>query len=377
MPEYEVWAFFRSVANGDLLDIDSLSSRFAGTAVGLHIVTVMMFLFFDPRKCPQAHRQAGASFAGFDLQSVDDMASDYARVLIHGPQGSGKSTLASTIAEIGKTLFIDLIGEKGVRSFQGATYAKNIQVIRPDSITALDDLFWALDTGEHDYKAVVIDSLTSVQKMTMRFLLGHDETAVREIRQGTAPGRPAHVGPDARHHDRHRDVLVRAGRRPARQAHARRHDGADQDHRGRGRPPRQRTPDVQKGAMSIVLAAPDYIVYTDVEDNMDAIGDDTLPPVNHIVRFGANPEYRTKGRIPVNLRGKLPPMLGRSSQPSLTTLGSALGMGGIPAAPAKRHGRRHQGIGKENGTSTQIPSSLTSPGTRTATEREFPRAPTA
>jgi len=50
MPEFEVWAFFRSVANGDLLDIDSLSGRFAGTAVGLHIVTVMMFLFLDPRK---------------------------------------------------------------------------------------------------------------------------------------------------------------------------------------------------------------------------------------------------------------------------------------------------------------------------------------
>lgn len=50
LPEFEVWAFFRSVANGDLLDLDSLSHRFAGTEVGLHIVTVLMFLFLDPRK---------------------------------------------------------------------------------------------------------------------------------------------------------------------------------------------------------------------------------------------------------------------------------------------------------------------------------------
>src|SRR5699024_9526656 len=41
--------------------------------------------------------------------------------------------------------------------------------------------------GDHDFNARVLDSLTSIQKMTMRFLLGHDETAVREIKQGTAP----------------------------------------------------------------------------------------------------------------------------------------------------------------------------------------------
>lgn len=270
-------------------------------------------------------------FAGFDLQSVDDMAADYARVLIHGPQGSGKSTLASTIAECGKTLYIDLVGEKGVRSFQGAPYAKNIQVIRPDSITALDDLYWALDGGDHDYAAVVIDSLTSVQKMAMRYILGHDETAVREIRQGTAPA-------DQRSWGQTLDIMTDTATFWFGLADAQRPKPlhvvmtaqtkvvADDDGHLI-----ERTPDVQRGAMSIALAAPDYILYTDVETNMDAIGDDSLPPVNHIVRFGADPSYRTKGRIPVNLRGKLPPVLGRSSQPSLATLGKVLGWGGIPA----------------------------------------------
>src|SRR3546814_11122759 len=51
----------------------------------------------------------------------------------------------------------------------------------------MDDIFYALDRGDGDFKAVVLESLTGVQKMTMRFLLGHSATAVREIAQGVAP----------------------------------------------------------------------------------------------------------------------------------------------------------------------------------------------
>src|SRR5690606_27568547 len=81
-----------------------------------------------------------------------------------------------------------------------------------------------------------------------------------------------------------------------------------------------RTPDVQRGALSITLASPDYIVYTDVEENLDAIGDDSLPPVTHIMRFGSHPGYRTKARLPYHLRGKIPPILGRRSPASLVSL---------------------------------------------------------
>ncbi len=118
---------------------------------------------------------------------LDEIRPDYGKWLIHGPQGSGKSTLAATLAEIGPMYFIDLTGEKGVQSFLGMPGTQNIKVKRPSSIQELDDIYWALATGNHPYVSVVIDSLTSVQKMAMRFMLGHDETAVREIRRGTAP----------------------------------------------------------------------------------------------------------------------------------------------------------------------------------------------
>ena len=272
-----------------------------------------------------------AQFAGVPTSSMDDLAEDLGKWLIHGPQGSGKSTLASTIAEVGPTLFIDLVGEKGTRSFRGAAYEKNITIIRPDSVTALDDIFWQLAKGDHPFKAVVLDSLTSLQKMTMRFILGHDETAVREIRQGTAPadqrswGQTLDIMTDTatfwygladsqRDHPMH--VVMTAQTK------------INEDDFGNT----VRIPDVQKGALSITLAAPDYVVYTDVEDNMDAMADDTLPPVTHIVRFGSDPAYRIKGRVPVHLRGRIPPVLGRKRPTSLVDLSRVLGVGGLPPA---------------------------------------------
>jgi hypothetical protein len=276
-----------------------------------------------------------APFAGLQPKDVDEMGEDFGRWLIHGPQGYGKTRLASTIAEVGPTLFIDLTGEKGVRSFKGAPYQHNIKVVRPQSITALDDLFWELAKGDHPYVATVVDSLTAAQKMSMRFMLGHDETAVREIRQGTAPadqrtwGQTLDIMTDTatfwygladadRPHPMH--VVMTAQTR------------VDEDYESGDV---RRAPDVQKGALSITLAAPDYILYTDVEENIDAVGDDTLSPVNFIVRFGANPGYRTKARLPFQLQGKLPPILGRQRPVSLTSLSRVLGVGGIPAAPKK------------------------------------------
>ena len=275
------------------------------------------------------------SFAGVTTQQAVDVGEDYGRWLIHGPQGSGKTTLASTIAACGKTLFLDLTGEKGIRSFRGSPYEKNIVIIRPSSITKLDDIFWELNKGNHDFVATVIDSATAAQKMTMRFLLGHDETAVREIRQGTAPA-------DIRTWGQSLDVmtdmatfwygLADAQRsRPMHVVMTAQTKMIEDEDSGSVR----RTPDVQKGALSIMLAAPDYIVYTDVEDNLDAMSDDTLPPVNHITRFGSHPGYRTKARLPYQLRGKIPPILGRKSPTDLTQLSRVLGIGGVPAATKK------------------------------------------
>lgn len=272
-----------------------------------------------------------AGFAGIDIVDVNEEQPDFGRWLILGPQGGGKTTLASTIGELGKTLFIDLMGEKGTKSFRNAPYAKNIDVIRPESITALDDVFWALDKGGHPYKAVVIDSLTAAQKMTMRFLTGASETAVREIRQGTAPA-------DQRTWGQSLDIMtdmavfwygLADGNRshPMHVVMTAQVKMIEDEINGGVR----RQPDVQKGALSIVRATPDYIVYADVEENIDAISDETQPSTNHIVRFGTNPDYGTKARLPYDLRGKIPEVLGRKKPVTLGSLSKVLGVGGVSA----------------------------------------------
>src|SRR5690606_36049865 len=279
---------------------------------------------------------------GVDLMGADEVPEDRGRWLIHGPQGSGKTTLAASIAECGPTLFVDFTGEKGIRSFKGAPYAKNITVARPDSITALDDLFWALDKGDHGFEAVVIDSLTAAQKMTMRYLLGHDETAVREIKQGTAPA-------DMRTWGQALDVMVDTATfwygladgdrdRPMHVVMTARTKVSENEETGTI----MRQPDVQKGALSITLATPDYVLFTDIEEDLDNTDEDG-PAIRHIVRFGNDPDYRIKARIPVSLRGKLPRALGRKSPASLAALSRVLGVGGVPKA-------RRRSTEKENTT---------------------------
>lgn len=272
------------------------------------------------------------SIAGIEILTEDDLPDDYGRWLIHGIQGSGKTALASTIAELGPTLYIDLVGEKGVRSFKGAPHAKNIEIVRPTTITALDDIFWVLNSGDHHFKAVVIDSLTSVQKMAMRFMLGHDETAVREIRRGGAPA-------DQRTWGQTLDIMVDTATfwygladgnrdKPIHVVMTAQTKITESEDTGMV----TRVPDVQRGALPITLATADYIIYTDIEENQEAVSDDSQPPVHHIARFGNNTDYRIKARIPYRLRGKLPSVLGRKTPPSLAALSRVLGVGGVPAA---------------------------------------------
>lgn len=275
-----------------------------------------------------------SAVAGVTFEQVQRVPEDYGRWLIHGPQGSGKTTLASTIAELGKTLFVDLTGEKGIRSIKGMPGESNVVLARPTSITELDDLFWWAAKGDHDFRAIVLDSITAAQKMAMRFMLGHDETAVREIRRGVA-------GADQRTWGQTLDIMTDMAtfwygladaqrKRPMHVIFTSQTKITEDEESGQIR----RVPDVQRGALSIMLAAPDYIVYTDVEDNLEHLSDPSQPPATHIVRFGSHPGYRTKAILPYHLRGKIPPILGRQRPTSLARLSQVLGIGGAPA-PAK------------------------------------------
>jgi hypothetical protein len=275
------------------------------------------------------------TLAGLSLTNGETAGADYGKWLLHGPQGAGKTTLASTVAEMGKTLFLDMAGERGTRSFANAPYSKNIDVARPTSVTDLDDVYWALAAGGHGYSGVIIDSLTSVQKQATRFLTGASETAVKEIRMGTAPATIQTWGQSL---DIMTDIATfwfgLADATRAEPMHVVMTAQTKITPRDENNPVATRIPDVQKGALSIVLASPDYILYCDTEDT-DTYDDDGNPERRHIVRFGNSLDYRTKARLPYDLRGKIPPILGRKSSPSLAALSRVLRVGGATGETAK------------------------------------------
>lgn len=274
------------------------------------------------------------TIAGLTLYGTDQIGDDYGRFLLHGSQGSGKSFLGSTIAQVGKTLFVDMRGERGPRSFLGTPWAKNITVVRPKSIKQLDELFYALDRGEGGFKAVVLDSLTGVQKMTMRFLLGHSETAVREIGQGVAPADQRTWGQAL---DIMSDIptfwysLADAERANPMHVILTAQTKITEDEINNTT---TRTVDVQRGAQSITLASPDYVMFCEAEKDYDNTDEEGNPAERHVARFGNDVEYRIKARVPAHLHGRIPPVLGRKAPLSLVSLGTTLGIGGMPAAKA-------------------------------------------
>ena len=267
---------------------------------------------------------------GVKFLNSDEVVEDFGRWLIYGPTGTGKTRLASTIAQTGPTLFIDLIGEKGVRSFRDAPYAHNVRIARPESITQMLDIFWWLDAGNHDFKAVVVDSVTSVQKMATRFFMGDSESTMKEVTVNTPP-------PAMRTWGQSLGVMTElatfwygladGNRKSPMHVVMTAQVKFKEDENGQTL---VRIPDVQSGAVNITLATADYVLYTDVIENMDHFNDETASPVKYIVRFGQHTGYRTKGRVPFGRENKIPPILGRKNTVDLVSLSRALGIGGIP-----------------------------------------------
>jgi hypothetical protein len=279
------------------------------------------------------------TIGGLNIMGASEVPNDRGKWILHGQQGGGKSTCASTIAGLGKTLYVDLIGEKGIRSFAGAAYAKDIDVVRPTSILQLTDIYDALARGDGGYECVVVDSLTSVQKMAMRFMLGYSETAAREIQKGQSPA-------DQRTWGQTLDIMTDfatfwfelADATRAHPLHVVMTSQTKLLEDEIAGEVTNRTLDVQKGALQITRATADYILYCEAEQDHDKDPDeDGNFPTRYVARFGFHPGYSTKARIPVRLRGKLPPFLGKKTPVDLTYLTVLLGIGGVPDSVRARY----------------------------------------
>ena len=264
------------------------------------------------------------SIPGMTIVPSEKMVQDKMRVLVHGFPGSGKTYYASTIAQTGKTLFVDMVSEKGGRSFKGATWDKNIDVVRPKSVVELTNIYKALAKGDHPYDAVVLDSLSAVQKSAERWLLGYEEDAVSEIKKGRS-------GPDMRVWGNILNIVTDIctfwmsladgnSKKPIHVIFTSQTKGHEDDE-GKTR----LYPDVSKGSRSVAMATPDFVLFADWEEV--PADDGSGMAIKHVIRIGADMDIATKARIPANLHGKIPSVLGLGDSPlSLAALAKTLGV---------------------------------------------------
>lgn len=262
------------------------------------------------------------SIPGLSLIPSTSMKPDKMRVLVHGFPGTGKTYYASTIAQLGPTLYVDMIGEKGGRSFKGSEWEKNITIVRPDTVADLTKIYKALSAGGHGFTGVILDSLSAGQKSAVRFLLGYEEDTVSEIRKGRS-------GPDMRTWGNVLEIMtdistfwhgLADGQRkePIHVVFTAQTKGHEDDE-GNTR----LYPDVSKGSRAIAMATPDYVLYTDFEEVAAEDGSGLI--MKHVVRLGPDSRVATKARVPVDLHDVVPSVLGLGNTPlSLATLAKML-----------------------------------------------------
>jgi len=97
-----------------------------------------------------------------NITSTKDMALDYAKVVLYGPPGSGKTTMGATFPSV---LFLS--AESGLLSVRD----KAIDVWTVNEWEDMEEAYSFLRKGDHQYKSVVIDSLTEVQKKLHEYIV--------------------------------------------------------------------------------------------------------------------------------------------------------------------------------------------------------------
>lgn len=140
-----------------------------------------------PQKKNKSKKQLFASKGELLIHDVGDIE-DFLKILVFSRGGIGKTTFGASAAKLMglKTLIIDF-NEQGTISVK---QHPNTKVARVEFWEELDYVYWYLKTKKHDFKVVVLDTVSSMAVLGMKWVLG-DEVS----RDGSADP----LMPDKRH----------------------------------------------------------------------------------------------------------------------------------------------------------------------------------
>lgn len=105
------------------------------------------------------------TLAGLEVKPVQER-SQYFNMLIYGDSGTGKTTLAGSadeVPEMRPVLFVDIEG--GTESLRHSY--PEVETVRVTTWKEMQNVYNVLYEGNHEYKTVVLDSLTEIQKFNM------------------------------------------------------------------------------------------------------------------------------------------------------------------------------------------------------------------
>lgn len=120
-----------------------------------------------PTKSPRRDVSSKLEIARGKIQPVGE-SFQHLKLLAYAKNGMGKTRLGASGPR--KVLLIDC-NEKGslsVRHFDG------VEVFPLDVWTDVDLAYWFLHKGDHEYQTVVIDTVTSLAQLCMKFVLGDE-----------------------------------------------------------------------------------------------------------------------------------------------------------------------------------------------------------
>lgn len=105
------------------------------------------------------------TLAGLRVTPVQERSS-FLNILIYGDSGTGKTTLAGSADQVPSmrpVLFIDIEG--GTESLRH-TYP-DVETVRVRTWKEMQEVYNVLHEGSHEYRTIVLDSLTEIQKFNM------------------------------------------------------------------------------------------------------------------------------------------------------------------------------------------------------------------